>query len=182
MKVDFTQKWVERAVQEHLGKKAIEKSDLERIKYLSIGESFDNDFFIGMSLEAPPKPFVDTDGGDEWRFCLRGGDIARLIECYKNGETPVQLSMFGLESEDEKWEEYAGSDKAEKLWNDFSESVSSEHYYEQYEEYDEFKIWYNGVRENTWHDIPFFTGVEVLRIKGLELPDFAFWRAFRICG
>ena len=37
-----------------------------------------------MSLEAPPKPFVDSGGGDEWYLCLRGGDIARLVEKFKD--------------------------------------------------------------------------------------------------
>lgn len=177
MSVKFTQEWVEQAVRKLLGKEEIEGADLARIKYLSIGESFDNDFFIETSLEAPPKPFVDTDGGDEWMFCLRGGDIANLVECYKNGETPVQLSMFGLESEDEKWEEYANSDKAEKLWGDFSESVSSERYYEQHDDA-EFDAWYEGVSRGIASDVPLFTGVEVLRIKGLEFPDFAFLESF----
>lgn len=177
MAVKFTQKWIEQAVQKLLSKEEIEVSDLARIKYLSIGESFDNDFFIETSLEVPPKPFVDTDGGDEWTFCLRGGDISQLIECYKNGETPLQLSMFGLESEDEKWEEYANSDKAEKLWNGFLQSVSNEHYYEQHED-EEFDAWYGDVSRGIVSDVPLFTGVEVLRIKGLEFADLEFLAVF----
>ena len=178
MAVRFTQKWVEQAVQKLLGKEEIEASDLARIKYLSIGESFDNDFFVEMSLETPPKPFVDTNGGDEWIFCLRGGSIARLIEQEKDTPADIRLSMFGLETEDEKWQEYASSDKAEKLWNVFSRSVSEERYYEQYEDYDEFDAWYQGVKKAVGRDIPLFTGVEVLRIKGLEFPDFTFLESF----
>lgn len=45
MRIDFTQKWVEQAVQKLLGKDEIEADDLARIKYLAIGETFNNDFF-----------------------------------------------------------------------------------------------------------------------------------------
>lgn len=177
MRVDFTQKWVEQAVQKLLGKDEIEADDLARIKYLAIGETFNNDFFVEMSLEAPPKPFVDSDGGDEWTCCLRGGDIAPLVEKFKDEKSDVQIFMFGLEREDEEWEDYASSDEAEELWSDFSESLVSESYYEEHKG-DDFDAWYDGVRNGAWRDITLFTGVEVLRIKGLRFPDFSFLQSF----
>lgn len=175
--MDFSQKWVEKAVCKLFGKDEADGSDLAKIKYLAIGESFDNDFFIEMSVGEPPKPFVNADGGDEWAFCLRGGDIAKLIEENK-GETDVQLSMYGLEREDKKWQKYCRSDKAEKLWARFAESVVGERYYEKHDNDDEFEKWYDGVRGSLWRDLAQFTGIEVLRVQGLRIPDLTFLDKF----
>lgn len=175
--MEFSQKWVEKAVCKLFGKDKVDESDLAKIKYLAIGESFDNDFFVEMSVGEPPKPFVNTDGGDEWTFCLRGADIAMLVEEYK-GKTNVRLSMYGFESEDEKWADYCSSDKAEKLWERFSGSVVGEHYYEKFDSDDEFGKWYGGVRASLWRDLALFTGVEVLRVQGLEIPDLTFLEKF----
>lgn len=178
MKVDFKQKWVEQAVQKLFGKSELEISDLARIKYLSIGESFDNNFFIEASLEQPPKPFVDSEGGDEWRVCLRGEDIARLVEKFKDQTSIVRIFMFGLTRKDEDWIKYVSSVEAKKLWSDFSKSLLCERYYEKHETDDEFEAWYDEVAQNTGRDVTLFTGVEVLRIKGLEFPDFSFLESF----
>lgn len=178
MKVDFKQKWVEQAVQKLFGKSELETSDLARIKYLSIGESFDNNFFIEASLEQPPKPFVDSEGGDEWRVCLRGDDIARLVEKFKDQTSIVRIFMFGLTRKDEDWIKYVSSVEAKKLWSDFSKSLLCERYYEKHETDDEFEAWYDEVAQNTGRDVTLFTGVEVLRIKGLEFPDFSFLESF----
>lgn len=174
--MEFSRKWIEKAVCKLLGKNVVGESELEKIKYLAIGESFQNDFFIEVSCAEPPKPFVNTDGGDEWAFCLRGGDIEKLTEAYKGG-TNVRLSMYGLEREDEKWEDYCYSDKAEKLWEKFTESVVKETYYEEYGD-EEFDDWYDGVCASLWCDLALFTGIEVLRIQGLKIPDFMFLEKF----
>lgn len=174
MKVEFTQKWVEKAVCKLLGKETVDKSDIAKIKYLSIGESFDNNFFIEASLEQPPKPFVDSEGGDEWLVCLRGGDIAKLVEKFKDNTSIVKIFMFGLTRKDEDWMKYVSSREAKKLWSDFSKSLLCERYYVKHENDDEFEAWYDEVAQNTWRDVTLFTGVEVLRIKGLEFPDFSF--------
>ena len=177
MSVEFSQKWVKKAVQKLFGEENIEWEDLEKIKYLSIGESFNNDFFIEMSLEIPPKPFVDTEGGDEWMLCLRGEDISRLVDDFKVREGDLQIYMFGLEREDENWMKYARSVKARKLWKDFAQSLHRENYYEEHDE-EEFEKWYDGVAESMWQDITLFSGVEVLRIKGLKIPDFSILKSF----
>ena len=176
MKAEFTQKWVEQAVCKLFGKDAVGESDLAKIKYLAIGESFDNNFFIKLSLEEPPKPFVNTDGGDEWACCLRGEDIVKLIEAYKS-KANVRLSMFSLYREDEEWQKYRYSYKAKTLWRKFSESVVKERYYEKHED-DEFDEWYDGVREALWRDMVLFTGVEVLRVQGLKIPNLMFLESF----
>lgn len=178
MKVEFTQKWVEEAVCKLFGKETVDESDLAEIKYLSIGESFDNNFFIEASLEQPPKPFVDSEGGDEWLVCLRGDDISRLVEKFKDQTSTVRIFMFGLTRKDEDWMKYVSSAEAKKLWSDFSKSLLCERYYEKHENDDEFEAWYDGVAQNTGRDVTLFTGVEVLRIKGLEFPDFSFLESF----
>lgn len=100
-----------------------------------------------------------------------------LVEEYK-GRTDVHLSMYGLEVEDKKWQKYCWSDKAEKLWEKLSENVVGEHYYEKHDSDDEFEKWYDGVRGSLWRDLALFTGVEVLRVRGLEIPDLTFLEKF----
>lgn len=178
MKVEFTQKWVEEAVCKLFGRETVDESDLAEIKYLSIGESFDNNFFIEASVEQPPKPFVDSEGGDEWLVCLRGDDISRLVEKFKDQTSIVRIFMFGLTRKDEDWMKYVSSVEAKKLWSDFSKSLLCERYYEKHENDDEFEAWYDEVAQNTGRDVTLFTGVEVLRIKGLEFPDFSFLESF----
>lgn len=173
MSVEFTQKWIESAVCGLLGKDAVDESDLAKIKYLAVGESFQNDFFIEMSLEQPPKPFVNFDGGDEWTYCLRGADIKPLIEKFK-GKTDVELSMFGLDKEDEEWEEIIFTEKSESLWKKFSKCVFKDRHYEKHTDLDEWDAWYDGVSASLWRDITLFTGIEVLRIQGLDIPDLTF--------
>lgn len=178
MAVEFTQKWVENAVKKLLGKDAVEPSDLARVKYLAIGETFDNDFYIAVSAQQPPKPFVDTaNGGDEWSYCLRGADISKLVEKFK-GKVSVQLSDFRLVSKDEQWEKYCCSEEADALWKKFAESIVEEHYFVEFDNDDDYIKWYNGVRVSLWSDLALFTGVEVLRVQGLEIPDLTFLEKF----
>lgn len=161
----FTQNWIKDAVENLCG------SDLAKIKYLEFGESFDNDYYIKMSLETPPKPFVCTEGGDEWMFCLRQDDISPLLEKYKE-KKDIQLSFDLDVEEDEKWSDYVWSDEAKTKWESFAQSITENHYYEQIEDYDEWNKWYENVRVNAWKDICLFKGIEVLKIQGLCIPDF----------
>lgn len=173
--MDFSQKWIAGAVSGLLNKPVSEitAEDMAKIKYMAFGESFQNNFFIEISLEQPPKPFVNSDGGDEWAFCLRGEDISRLVKKFK-GKNDVELSMFGLDREDEEWQEFVYSRKTKKIWEDFTKSVKTAHYYEKFEDDDEFDEWYDGIAETSCRDIEFFTGLEVLRIQGLKFPDLTF--------
>lgn len=146
MAVEFTQKWVEEAVCKVLGTDSFSERDLTKIKYLGIGETFDNDFYIAVSAQQPPKPFVDTaNGGDEWSYCLRGADISKLVEKFK-GKASVQLSDFRLVSKDEQWEKYRCSEEADALWRRFAESIVEEHYFVEFDSDDDYVKWYNGVR------------------------------------
>lgn len=174
MGLNFSQEWVAERLADFFQKPVydITAEDMASIKYLCMGETFGNEFMLYVSSEMPPDPFVDCDGGDEWLFCLRGDDISKLAEKFKDRENE-QLYMFGLDHEDEEWEELISSDEAEAKWASFSKSVIGSSYYEQPGD-DEFDKWYDGICESTWRDVMLFTGVEVLRIQGLDFPDLGF--------
>lgn len=59
-KVEFTQTWIEDAVKKLLQKEDIYESDMKKIKYLRVGEDFNNGYIIQMSMATPPDPFCDT--------------------------------------------------------------------------------------------------------------------------
>lgn len=174
--ITFTQSWAERAVRNFLKKEQgdITAEDIFRIKYLRIGESFDNDFIIQMSTENPPEPFADTDGGDEWIFAVRGKDIEKFLT---DSHTDLhQLSVFGFECEEDS---YASSRNAEKKWEGYRDSIYEERYYEQIEDYDKWKQWYENVKLNLYRDLKLFSGLTVLRIQGMELPDFTVFETMK---
>lgn len=177
--MEFSQNWIAKAVSELLNKPVsdITAEDMAKIKYLAFGASFQNDFFIEISFEQPPKPFVNFDGGDEWAFCLRGEDISKLVEEYKDQKNR-RISMYGLDREDEEWLKFVFSKKAEKAWEKFLESIRTSDYYESFEndeECEKWEKWYDGVAESAHKDIVLFTGLEVLRVQGLNsVPDFTF--------
>lgn len=168
--VVFTQKWMEKAVRACLGKEdgKLTVSDLEQIKYLRTGESFDNDFFIEVSREVPPEPFADTDGGDEWIFALRDDDIKRFLD---DGDTDFSQLYVSYTFEHEENMD-ACSQKAVKAWEQYRESICGERYYESFEDEDEWEKWYQNTAENTYRDISYFKGIRVLRIQGLKIPDY----------
>lgn len=174
MDLVFSQKWIADAAAEVSGKTVSELTagDVGKIKYLSFGETFDNGFFIELSTEEPPRPFVNCDGGDEWLCCLRGGDIPKLVNRFKGGES-FQLTNFGLRSEDNEWRNYVFSKDARDLWSTFSKSVKRVDHGALLDD-DEFDEWYESVRAEAWRDIKLFSGVEVMRIQGLCIPDLGF--------
>lgn len=177
--MEFSQKWIAGAVSELLNKPVSEitADDMAKIKYMAFGASFQNDFFIEISLEQPPKPFVNSDGGDEWAFCLRGDDISKLVEKYK-GKKNERISMYGLDREDEEWQDYVYSRKTKNTWENFTKSIKTTNYYESFDDDDEcgkWEKWYDGVAESAYKDIELFTGLEVLRVQGLDkVPDMTF--------
>lgn len=185
MSLDFSQKWIADIVSELFDKPASELTagDMAKIKYLAFGESesLANGFFVEASLQSPPDPFINTDGGDEWILCLLGdsvalnkeGNIAKLVEEYKGKENAV-LSMFGLENRDREWQEYAESKDARKRWREFSKSVKSGSHSALIDDDDKFERWYDEICVNAHKDIALFSGLEVLRVQGLRFPDLGF--------
>ncbi len=125
MSITFKNEWVRDAVEKILEKPKTEREDLCSIKYLAIGESFDNDFFIQMSLAVPPQPFVNKSGGDEWRCaCFKKGEdpafVKKYVEEFENKKS-ITLSTTSCKP-DKEWSDYVSSDKAGELWKSFSES------------------------------------------------------------
>lgn len=194
----FTQKWIEDAVKKLLQKEDIYESDMEKIKYLRIGEdfNFNGGYMIKMSTEVPPEPFCDTDGGDEWET---GGDGAtvtgRFIRLYidyikenpfdfidsDTGERSFQLSQFDFWNEFQ--EEYEESEIEEdwedsvKKWGSFEKTILCETYMEEFDDDDVFEEWYRQIGRGIQQDIGLFAGLEVLRIQGAEYQDMTFLRA-----
>lgn len=167
--VTFTQKWIEKAVRNFLKneKEPITAQDLAQIKYLKIGESFDNDFIIELSEQRPPEPFADTDGGDEWIFALQGEDIRRFLT---DTETDLHcLSAFGFEYEENH---AAGLKETRKNWNDYRETVYQERYYEEIADDEQWEQWYEETKGHIYQDLRLFTGLIVLRIYGTSMPDY----------
>ncbi len=175
----FSQNWIGERLAEFFDKTVedISAEDMASIKYLAFGASFQNDFFIEVSTEKPPKPFVNSDGGDEWAFCLRGDNISKLVEKFKERKNE-QISMYGLDREDEDWQEFVYSRKTQKAWENFTKSIKTSNYYEQFEDdesCEKWEKWYDGVEESAYKDIELFTGLEVLRVQGLKkVPDLTF--------
>lgn len=181
----FTQKWIEDAVRKVLNNQdgVITEADIAQIKYLRIGETFDNGFLVEISLKNPPLPFASTDGGDEWAFCCVRGDnlknfIDETIEEEKDS-TDIQLSLGLSDYKDKEMRQYAYSNKAENLWNTFEESIISNVYYENFEKFEDdeaYDAWYEQVQMNTVKDIANFKNVQVLRINGLLFNDFKIFK------
>ncbi len=174
----FTQKWVEDAVRKVLNCNdgIITDEDVAQIKYLQIGETFDGEFFIQMSLENPPLPFVSPNGGDEWGYCcIRDNNLKNFIDemVEENANsTDIELSLGLSDYKDEEMKQYAYSNKAKILWNIFEESIISDTYYEKFEDDEAYDIWYEHNQINIAKDIVHFKGVQVLRINGLILEEF----------
>ena len=197
-RVEFTQKWIEDAVKKLLQKEDIYESDMEKIKYLHIGEDFDNGYMIQMSTATPPEPFCDTDGGDEWNL---GGDGAtvtgRFIRLYidyvkenpfdyidsDTGEHFFQLSQFDFWHEFKEEYEKSETEEDEEDWKDtvrkwksFEKTILCETYREEFDDDDSYDEWYQQVGRTIQRDIGLFTGLEVLRTQGAEYQDMTFLR------
>lgn len=199
-KIEFTQKWIGDAVKKLLQKDDIYESDMERIKYLRIGDChFGGDYTIEISTATPPEPFCDTDGGDEWE---KGGDGAtvtgRFIQLYidyakenpfdyidsETGERFLQLSQYNFwkkceeeykESETEEYEE-DWKDTVKK-WKSFEKTILCEKYREKFSDDDVYEEWYQRTGREIQQDIGLFVGLEVLRLYGAEYQDMTFLRA-----
>ena len=116
-KIEFTQKWIGDAVKKFLQKEDIYESDMERIRYMRIGDcNFGGLYTIELSTAAPPDPFYTKDGGEEWK---------------RDGETVVAGRFIRLYIDYAKkvpWD-YIDSDTGERffqlppydIWKEFKE-------------------------------------------------------------
>ena len=125
-KIEFTQKWIGDAVKKFLQKEDIYESDMERIRYMRIGDcNFGGLYTIELSTAVPPDPFYTTDGGEEWEPDCETVVIGRFIRlyidyakekpcCYKKSDTGkrfFQLPPYTV------WKEFKEQyEKAEEEW------------------------------------------------------------------
>lgn len=172
-KVIFQCDWIEQAVRKCLEKEEgpLLCSDLEAIKYVRIGESFDNGFFIDLSTEKPPAPFADTDGGDEWEYAcaysengLSKDDLEHFIPPLDRFQLYPQRQLDPLV--------FAWDERTEEEWNRFKPSIISQVLYGDSINDGDFDSWYDRIVKTFPKDIPNFTHVEVLRINGGGIKDF----------
>lgn len=169
--IQLTGKWIENAVRRCLNKPQGELTvaDMAQIKYLKIGEGFDNTFVIELSTSCPPKPFKAMLSGDEWEAaCLLSKDISAFIEMYKQSND-MELSVFDFEHEDVRYTEDEIA-----LCVQFDDSIIKEGYYEACEDQDEdgWDGWYEQTVVSFQEDIQYFTHVEVLRLQGGNFKNF----------
>lgn len=198
-KIEFTQKWIGDAVKKLLQKEDIYESDMERIKYLCIGDChFGGDYTIEMSTAVPPKPFRDIYGGDEWEIDGGAHVTGRFIRLYIDymKENPFDLTdwytkehFFQLPPFDvwpEFQEEYVESEieeeeedckDIEKEWKSFEKTILCERYREEFSNDDAHTEWYRRTGRAIWQDISLFTGLEVLRLYKTDYQDMTFLRA-----
>lgn len=179
MGVQFENRWLEDVVRKALdwpSEEALTTEALEKIKYVKIGRSnrFKAGFEVDLSTANPPEPFADTDGGDEWVYCLRG----KSIEAFLNQERRSNLlnpSMFGF---DDKEYNEAHSDAAEAAWENYKPHIVSGYDFlevialAQAEGMDATERREERLFYELYRDILHFTGVQVLRITELVMPDY----------
>ena len=201
-KIEFTQTWIGDAVKKLLQKEDIYESDMERIKYLRIGDcDFGYEYSLEMSTAAPPEPyFGDTYCGDEWDPGVYGPLTGSFIQLYidyvkknlnlfhsidsETGERSLQLSDY------EFWhqykEEYKEPEGEEDGWEDgekqqqqkaFEKTILCERYREKISDEDAYDEWYRRTGWTIQQDIRLFSGLEVLRLYGGKYQDMTFLRA-----
>ena len=201
-KIEFTQKWIGDAVKKFLQKEDIYESDMERIRYMRIGDcNFGGLYTIELSTAAPPDPFYTTDGGDEWdpdgETAVTGRFIRLYIDYAKKapwdyiksgtGERFFQLppytytvwKEFEEQYEEAKEEEYDEEDwdNSADEWEAFEKTILCETYREKFSDDDAYKEWQRRTDRGIQQDIGLFTGLEVLRLFSAEYQDMTFLRA-----
>lgn len=195
-KVEFTQKWIEGAVKKLFQKEDIYESDMDRIKYLRIGQAY-GAFVIEMSTATPADPFWDANEPDNgWDEVV--GDVIRLYIDYAKahpfesidsdtGKSHLQLTQYHFWSEFEKNRELEeeeddededGKDwkDIEKEWKDFEKTILCVPYREKFDSDDAFDEWEEQISQDIQKDIGLFTGLEVLRMLGADYQNLTFIR------
>ena len=193
-KIEFTQKWIGDAVKKLLQKENIYESDMERIKYLRIGDcSFAYEYSLEMSTATPPEPYCgDPYCGDEWDLAMTGRFIQLYINYAKEnpfvytdpetGERTFQLPDYDFLNKYE--EEYYNEPKTEEYEDDYKEQQKSfektilhVRYREEASGEDAYEEWFRRTGWGIQQDIRLFTGLEVLRLYAAKYQDLTFIRA-----
>ena len=203
-KIEFTQKWIGDAVKKFLQKEDICESDMERIRYMRIGDcDFGGEYTIEISTATPPEPFCTTDGGDEWATGGGANVTSTFIQLYidyakedpfdyidsDTGERFFQLPPYDIwkefeeeyekaeEEEDDKDEEAEDWESPKKKWESFEKTILCETYREKFSDDDAYEEWQRRTDRGIQQDIGLFTGLEVLRLYSAEYQDMTFLRA-----
>lgn len=196
-KIEFTQKWIGDAVKKLLQKEDIYESDMERIKYLRIGDChFAYEYSLEMSTATPPDPYCgDPCCGDEWEPGVYGPTTGRFIQLYidyakenpfvctdsETGERTFQLSDFDFwnhykEGYNESETEEYGED-CEEQQKSFEKTILHKRYREEASDEDAYEEWFRRTGWGIQQDIRLFTGLEVLRLYAAKYQDLTFIRA-----
>ena len=199
-KIEFTQKWIGDAVKKFLQKEDIYESDMERIRYMRIGDcNFGGLYTIELSTAVPPDPFYTTDGGEEWEPDCETVVIGRFIRlyidyakekpcCYKKSDTGkrfFQLPPYTVWEEfteqykgayEEEYDEEVWDNSADE-WEAFEKTILCQTYREKFDDDDAYKEWQRRTDRGIQQDIGLFTGLEVLRHFSAEYQDMTFLRA-----
>ena len=199
-KIEFTQKWIGDAVKKFLQKEDIYESDMERIRYMRIGDcNFGGLYTIELSTAAPPDPFYTKDGGEEWEPDCETVVIGRFIRlyidyakekpcCYKKSDTGkrfFQLPPYTVWEEfteqykgayEEEYDEEVWDNSADE-WEAFEKTILCQTYREKFDDDDAYKEWQRRTDRGIQQDIGLFTGLEVLRLFSAEYQDMTFLRA-----
>ncbi len=199
-KIEFTQKWIGDAVKKFLQKEDIYESDMERIRYMRIGDcNFGDLYTIELSTAAPPDPFYTTDGGEEWEPDCETVVTGRFIRLYIDyakekpwdyiksgtGERFFQLPPYTVWEEfteqyegayEEEYDEEVWDNSADE-WEAFEKTILCQTYREKFDDYDAYKEWQRRTDRGIQQDIGLFTGLEVLRLFSAEYQDMTFLRA-----
>ena len=161
-KIEFTQKWIGDAVKKFLQKEDIYESDMERIRYMRIGDcNLGGLYTIELSTAAPPNLFYTTDGGEEWdpdgktvvtgRFIRLYIDYVKEKSChYKKsdtGERFFQLPPYTVWKEfkeqyegvyEEEYDEEDWDNSADE-WESFEKTILCQTYREEFGDFDAYK-------------------------------------------
>ncbi len=199
-KIEFAQKWIGDAVKKFLQKEDIYESDMERIRYMRIGDcNFGGLYTIELSTAVPPDPFYTTDGGEEWEPDCETVVIGRFIRlyidyakekpcCYKKSDTGkrfFQLPPYTVWEEfteqykgayEEEYDEEVWDNSADE-WEAFEKTILCQTYREKFDDDDAYKEWQRRTDRGIQQDIGLFTGLEVLRLFSAEYQDMTFLRA-----
>ncbi len=199
-KIEFTQKWIGDAVKKLLQKEDIYESDMEKIKYLRIGDcNFAYEYSLEMSTAAPPEPYCgDTCCGDEWASGIYGPMTGRFIQLYigyakenlfdhtdpETGEHTFKLldrafwehyeeeyDELEMEEDEEDWEDTVKKQKS------FKKTILHVRYREEASDEDAYEEWFQRTGWGIQQDIVLFTGLEVLRLYDAKYQDLTFLRA-----
>lgn len=196
MKIIFSQKWIEDKLKDYFEKDEITSEDLDKIKYLQIGDGFKGCFVFNFSNEEPFLPYRDPWGGDEWEDCTLKGEkiIKHFIEQVLSEEfddyidtEPYRFRLYNFIKENEELlevapedntgtlkEQYIRKKELKKALDKYHEQVVQFDYQESFDNSEVEDLWDKEIRKHILDDIRYFRRLKVLRVQGAALKDFSF--------